>query len=59
MKCDASDIEIGVVLNQEEKPIEYFSEKLNEAKQNYYFYDKELYAIVQDLKILRHYLMPK
>jgi len=40
VKCDASDIEIGVVLNQEEKPIEYFSEKLNEAKQNYYFYDK-------------------
>ena len=32
VKCDASGMAIGVVLIQDEKPISYFSEKLNDAK---------------------------
>jgi hypothetical protein len=45
-------------LSQEGKPIAYFSENLNDAKK-YYVYAQEFYAIVQDLKKWRHYLLAK
>ena len=32
---------------------------LNEAKQKYSSYDKELYVVVQAINKWRHYLMPK
>ena len=50
---------IGVFLSKEERPIVYFSEKLNDAKEMYSYYDKEFYAIIHALKKWRHYLMPK
>ena len=58
-ECDASTKAIGGVFNQEGKPVAFFSEKLNDAKQRYSFYDLELYAMVQSLKRWRHYLLPK
>ncbi|RDX73701.1 hypothetical protein CR513_46656, partial [Mucuna pruriens] len=39
--------------NKESKPIAYFSEKLSGATLNYSTYDKELYALVRTLQIMR------
>ena len=58
VKCDASGVAIRAVLSQDDSPIAYFSEKLNDAKQKYSSYDKEFYAVVQAMKHWRHYLMP-
>eukprot|EP01018_Ginkgo_biloba_P015292 Gb_10771 [translate_table: standard] len=59
VECDASGVGIGAVLSQEGRPVAYFSEKLNEARQKYFVYDKEFYALVQALKYWRHYLLPR
>ena len=50
VKCDASRMAIGAILSKEERPITYFSEKLNDAKQKYSSYEKEFYAVIQALK---------
>eukprot|EP00253_Pinus_taeda_P008865 PITA_08865 len=48
---------IGAVLSQEDKPIAFFSEKLNERRQKYSSYDKEFYVVIEALKHWRHYLL--
>ena len=57
MRCNASGKSIGVVLSQDNRPVSYFSEKLNDAKHKYSSYDQYFYAIVQALNKWTNYMI--
>jgi len=56
LTTDASDVAIGAVLSQDNKPITFISKTLNKTEQLYATNKKELLAIVRALKNLRNYL---
>jgi hypothetical protein len=55
--CDASKQGLGCVLMQEGHVIAYASRQLRKHEQNYLTHDLELAAVVNALKIWRHYLL--
>lgn len=57
--CYALTIGIDGVLNQSAKSIFFFSEKLYEARQRNFTFNKEFYAIMRCLKYWRHDLFSK
>ena len=56
VKIDASDKAIGVILLQAGRPIAFENKKLDKAQQNYFVYERKLYAIIYALKKWCHYL---
>lgn len=57
MQTDAFDLAIGGVLVQGVHPIAIENRKLNEAKQRYLAYEKEMLVVVHCLVIWRLYLL--
>ena len=53
----ASKLKIGAVVSQKGKPIAFYSQKMNNAQQNYITTEKELLYIVASLKKFRNILL--
>ena len=56
IKTDAFNIIIAGVLQQERKLIAFYSKWLLPAEQNYTITEKEMLAVIQEVKTWRHYL---
>lgn len=59
IECDTSGLAVGWVLNQESRQVSFYSERPNEAKKKYSYYDPEIHAPIQSPRKWRHYLLPK
>ena len=57
IEADASGVEIGAVLMQNGRPLEYTSKALSPSHQNMSVYDKEMLAIVHAVTRWRPYLI--
>ena len=56
---DASKVQLGAVISQDNKPIAFYSRKLNPAQVNYTTIERELLSIVETLKELRNTLLAR
>ena len=56
MKTDAFNITIAEVLQQERKSVAFYLRCLLSAEQNYIITEKEMLAVVQEVKTWRYYL---
>ena len=59
VETDASDFCIAATLNQEGRPIAFYSRTLNKHEKRQHAVEKEAAAIVESLKTWRHYLIGK
>ena len=57
VESDASDYQLGGVIKQNNRPMAYFSRKLNSAQKNYTTIEKELLSIVETFKEFRSILL--
>ena len=54
---DASNLQLGSVISQDDKPIAFYSRKLNDAQTRYTTTEQELLSIVETLKEFRNILL--
>ena len=54
---DASNLQLGAVISQDNKPIAFYSQKLNPAQRRYTTTKQELLAIVETLKEFKNILL--
>lgn len=59
LTTDASNVALGSVLSQQNRPVAYYSRTLNSAEKNYSTIEKELVSILASCKHFRPYLFGK
>ena len=57
VETDASDFALSAVLNQNGRPVGFFSRMLNGSELKYSSVEKEAAAIVESIKYWRHFLL--
>lgn len=56
VQTDASDIALAATLNQNERPVAFFSRTLQGSELNHYDVEKEAQSIVEAIRHWRHFL---